>query len=462
MRTRFPLFVLACAAGAAAICSAGDWPQWRGPLGSGVAPDADPPIEWSESKNVKWKVAIPGRGHGSPIVLGDRVYVQTAIPLGESAEGKTETGARHGPAAPIDALQQSQPRDGARPARPQGRPGGGQQLKKHKFVVMAIDRKSGKTIWETKVHEGTPHEGSHEDGTFASASPITDGKHVYAFFGSRGLYCLDLDGKLIWQEDFGDMQIRRSFGEGASPALHGDALVVVWDHEGDDFIVALDKSAGKELWRKPRDENTTWATPLIVEVNGRAQVVANATKRIRGYDLKTGEQIWECGGMTENVIPSPVYGDGMLVAVSGFRGAAACGIRLAKAKGDITDSKEAVAWRYEKNTPYVPSPLLYGDALYFLDKNTGMLTCLNSQTGEVNFGPQRLEGIQNVYSSIVGAANHVYVTDRKGRTVVLERGKEYKVLASNQLDEGFEASAAISGKEIFLRGNEHLYCIAAP
>lgn len=473
MALKRPFFVVtAMAFSTASFCAASDWMQWRGPLGNGVSPDGKPPTEWSETKNVKWKVSVPGLGHGSPIVCKNRVYLLTAIKAESAAPaGDKKDDFDFGAIAPgsptIAAFVQEPPRDRPRgdgpPRGDRPRGGGGQKAptETYKFVVMALDRDSGKVAWQTTVKEAVPHEGTHPDGTMASASPITDGERIYAFFGSRGLHCLDLDGKILWSKELGQMRIRNSFGEGASPALHGDTIVVVWDHEGDDFIAAFDKKTGEEKWRKTRDEPTSWATPYVVDVGGKTQVIANAARKIRGYDFKTGDLLWECGGMTDNVIPTPVYKDGMLIAMSGFRGAAVRAIKLSSAKGDISDSKDAVLWSYDKDTPYVPSPLLYDDALYFLNNNRAMLTCLNAKTGEKNYGPERLEGLQNVYASIVGGGGHVYIVGRDGKTFVMKHGKELSKVALNVLDDGIDASPAIADNEMFLRGREHLYCIAA-
>jgi outer membrane protein assembly factor BamB len=288
---------------------------------------------------------------------------------------------------------------------------------------------------------------------------VTDGKNVYAYFGSRGLYCYDFEGNLKWSKDLGRMQTKMSFGEGSSPALHGDTLVINWDHEGDDFIVALDKNTGKELWRTPRDEDTSWATPVVVEHPGGAQVVTAASRKVRGYDLTTGKQLWEVGPLTANSIPSPVAGDGMVFATSGFRGAALFAIKLG-GTGDLRGT-ESIAWTHNKGTPYVPSPLLYQGRLYFFSGNNNVLTCLDANTGKPLIDSQRVEDLQgNVYASPVGAGGKVYLVARGGATVVLKASDTLEPLATNQLDEQFDASPAVAGKELFLRGQRHLYCIA--
>lgn len=409
-----------------------NWPQWRGPHANGVAAHANPPLEWSESKNIRWKIEVPGKGLSSPIVWGDRIFITTAIAIEPNSA-----------AAPAD----------------EGRRRGIAPTGKYKFVLLALARRDGKILWERTALEALPHEGTHNDGSWASNSAITDGEHVIAHFGSRGIFCYDLQGKPVWQKDLGDMTTRNGFGEGSSPALHGNTLVINWDHEGESFIVALDKRTGKELWRAIRDEITSWSTPLIVTHAGKAQVIVSATNRVRSYDLTNGALLWESGGMTVNAIPSPVTTEGMVYVTSGFRGSALRAIRLAEAKGDLANSN-AVVWKYDQDTPYVPSPLLYEDKIYFLKVNSGILSCLNAKTGEVHYGPQRLEEIANIYASPVGAAQRVYLTGRDGMTLVLKHGAAFEVLARNKLDDDIDASPALVEREIYLRGRKFLYCIA--
>jgi len=402
-----------------------NWPQWRGPLGTGAAPSSNPPATWSETENIRWKVPIPGQGHASPIAWGDRVFVLTAIQTDQSLPQEESD-------SPANI---------------------------YKFDIIALDRQSGNILWQRTARAEPPHEGTHQDGSWAPASPATDGERVFAHFGSRGLYCYDMEGELLWSTDLGDMATRHSFGEGASPALHGDSIVINWDHEGESFIVALDKRTGQERWRVARDERTTWGTPLIVKHADRTQVIVNATNRIRSYNLADGAPIWECSGMTVNPIPTPVTVNGVVYVMSGFRGNALLAIRLAGAEGDITDS-ESVVWSYDRDTPYVPSPLLYDGMLYFLKGNNGVLSGLNLATGDKHFGPQRLEGIEGIYASPVGAQDRVYITGRNGTTLVLKSGPEYEILHRNALDDRFNASPAIAGDELFLRGEQALYCIA--
>ncbi|MFC1694335.1 PQQ-binding-like beta-propeller repeat protein [Candidatus Latescibacterota bacterium] len=385
----------------------------------------NPPIEWSEQQNIRWKIRLSGTGYGTPVIWGTDIFVSSAI-LPEGSEPSAKS---------------------AKPTEPA------------KFVVMAIDRTSGEVRWERTVREEIPHQGVHESSTWSTSSPITDGKHVYAYFGSFGLYCYTLAGDLVWEKDFGDMNIRNEFGEGSSPALYKDRLIVNWDHEGQSLVVALDAATGEEIWRKNRDEGTTWATPLVVEVGSRAQVITGGTNRVRSYDLATGDLLWEDDGLTANVIPSPVAANGVVYLTSGHRGSALRAIRLSLAKGNITGTP-AVLWSYNQDTPYVPSALLHRGALYFLKSNQGILTCIDIETGKSHYSNQRLEGIRTVYASPVGVADRIYLTGREGTTLVIRHGADFGIIATNTLDDKIDASPVIVGDELFLRGHKYLYCIA--
>lgn len=411
------------------------WHQWRGPQANGVAPHGDPPVQWSESSNVRWKVEVPGEGSSTPIIWQDRVFLLTAI----------ET----------DRVVKDLPAPADQPKRPFGIvfPN-----RVHQFVVLCLDRNTGKTLWQQTANELVPHEGHHPHNDFASASPVTDGKHLYVSFGSRGIYCYSLQGELKWQRDLGDMKTRLSFGEGSSPALHGDTLVIPWDHDGPSFIAALDARTGQTRWAKERDEMSAWATPLVVERNGQAQVITNASNRVRSYDLMTGELLWQCGGQVGNVTPSPVARHDLAYCMSGYSGSALFALPL-DARGDLTDT-DKIAWQHGRGTPYIPSPLLYEDRLYFTQGNEGILKCLDAASGKTVIDATRLPGIAGIYASPVAAAGRVYITSRTGTTLVIRHGDKVEVLATNKLDEEVDASPAIVGKELFLRGKRFLYCLA--
>jgi outer membrane protein assembly factor BamB len=428
------LFLLAALAGCLAANAAAPadpdaqlfWPQWRGPLATGDAPNSDPPVTWSETNNVKWKTMIPGEGDSTPIVWGGRVFLLAAIPNATNA---------------------------AAPAAPQA-PAAGYQ-----FVVLCLDRASGKILWQRVARQEAPHEGRQENNTFASASPVTDGRLLLAYFGSRGLHCYDFDGNLKWQKDFGKMKTKMGFGEGASPALSGGTVVVNWDQEGGGFIAALDTASGRELWRTPRDEDTGWSTPLIVEYNGQRQVIVNATKKVRAYDLATGRELWSCSGQTANAIPSPVAAGGIVYLTSGFRGSALQAVRLGR-QGDLTGT-DAIVWSHGQNTPYVPSPLLTDDFLYVIAGNDAIVSCFDAASGQVYFEHDELAGVHGVYASPVAARDRVYVLSREGACVVLKKGPKPEVLAVNKVaDDHSDASLALTDNDLFLRTRHSLYCLS--
>jgi len=408
------------------------WPTWRGPNCSGVSPKGNPPLTWSETENIKWKVKLTGdASNSSPVIWKDKIFFQTAIKT--DVQGKPESPSASG---------------GARGRRG---PGGSPPTNIYKFNLVCLDRDSGRQLWQKMINEVLPHHG------FASFSPVTDGKLVWTNFGSRGLHCFDMDGNPKWSKDLGRMNTIMGFGEGGSLAVAGDAVIVVRDHVGDSFIVALNKETGETVWRKNRDEATSWATPLPIEVAGKTQVVTSATNFIRSYDLETGDVIWQCSGQTRNVIPSPVTGFGMVYCTSGFRGSALVGIELGRT-GDLSDT-DAVKWQVKEATPYVPSPLLYGDKLYVCSVNQAVISCYNAGTGKAYFLKERLQEINGIYASPAGAAGRVYFVGRNGVTYVLKNSGKFEVLAVNTLDDKIDCSPAFVGNEMYIKGKENLYCL---
>ncbi len=408
------------------------WPQWRGPLGTGVAPEADPPVHWSESRNLLWKKVLPGLGHSTPILWGHRIFVTAAVPTGDALKPVYDDAPGSHGNLPVTHRQ--------------------------RFVVLALDRGSGEVLWERTVSASLPHEGGHYTSSLASASPLTDGERVLAYFGSQGVYSLSLEGELQWEKQMGTMRTKHGHGEGSSPVLYGETLVINWDHEGQSFVVALDKRTGKELWKIPRKEVTSWATPIAVEQDGVAQVIVAGTSRVRGYHLETGEVIWECGGLAANIVASPVAGDGMAFVGSSYDKRVLLAIRLSGARGDITGT-DRVPWTRRRTTPYVPSPLLYDGILYFLAHYQSVLTRVDARTGQERPGPLRLPGIGNVYASPVAAAERIYVTDLSGATLVLSHAEAPEALAVNRLEDSFSASVALAGRQLYLRGEKNLYAI---
>ena len=424
-----------------AVPRPGQWPQWRGPLATGEAPGSNPPVEWSEQTNVRWKIAIPGMGASTPIIWNDTIYLQTAIEIGENKPPRQTAFAFP------EEMQVYKGRAYVRATR------------EHEFALVAIDRATGATRWRRVLRVEQPAEGRHPTNTYASASPSTDGEHLVAFFGSRGLYGLTMDGRVLWERDFGDMNTRNGWGEGSSPTLFGDSVIVTWDHEGESFIVALDKRTGRERWRRARKEPTTWATPLVVRVGTRVQIITNGQQHVRAYDLETGDELWSGPGLTFNSIPSPVHAGGLAFLTSGFEGSVLLAVDLSKARGDIEQSG-ALVWRRDRDTPYVSSPLLHEGLLYVFKSLQGILTVLDARTGAVRHGPARLIDIPDLYASPVAAAGRVYVAGRDGAVVVLRHGGNFETLAVNRLEDGFDASPAVVGDELYLRGRRSLYRIS--
>jgi outer membrane protein assembly factor BamB len=412
-----------------------NWHQWRGPLANGTAPRGKPPVKWDSQTNIKWKTELPGLGSATPIIWGDLVFVLTALDTGREAN-------------PAD-IPKSDPRFEKKTQPP---------TTYHQFIVLALDRNTGAVRWKRVAAELVPHEGHHPTHSYAAYSPTTDGKFLYVSFGSPGLYCYNFDGKLQWKRtDLPRLETRLGWGEGGSLVVHSDSLIVSRDQEGPSCLYVLDKRTGQTRWKVQRDEVTTWNTPLVVDHKGRTQVIVLGTKFIRSYDLADGRPIWQCGGLTINCIPSAVRYDDSVICMSGYRGAAAFRISL-DAVADVTGT-DKILWSYKRGTPYVPSPLLTGDLLYFTQSNDPLLTCLNAKTGELILDRERLRALTTLYASPVEADGRIYLTDRDGTTMVFQRGGKLKVLSVNRLNEQIDASPAVVGKQLFLRSAKHLYCI---
>jgi len=427
-RRMMTFWLLACMV---PVAVAGNWPHWRGVNGNGIAPPGtSPPTEWSATKNVKWKVDVPGRGSGSPVIWEDQVFITTAVP----ADSDT-------------APQPSRSRRG------------GAGLQRLDFQLLCFDRATGDLLWKQTAATATPHQGTHSTNGFASASPCTDGERVYAHFGSRGLFCYTMKGDLVWKRaELGKMTTRNSFGEGSSPTLAGDKLIVPWDHEGPSWIAALDKRTGDTIWKTERDEPSCWATPLIIEHAGQQQIVMNGENSARAYNLDTGKELWRCGGQTQRPAASAVAASGMVYVASGFRGSFLGAFRPT-GSGDIANS-EHVVWSMDRDTPDIASPLLSNGNLYFHKGKSGLLTCVDAATGKVNFGPSRLPGLSSIYASPIAADGYVFLTGRSGTTVVIRDADELQIVARNSVGETVDATPAPVDNELFIRGEQHLFCIA--
>jgi outer membrane protein assembly factor BamB len=428
------LLAVSLAPGADKVDPLDNWPHWRGPLVNGTAPRGKPPIRWDAKTNIAWKRPLPGRGSSTPVVWGDLVFVSTAVDTGKKADPKD--------------LPKPDPRFA-------GKKKTDAPDTYHRFMVFALDRKTGAVRWQRTCAKRVPHEGHHDSHSYAAGSPVTDGKRLYVSFGSFGLYCFDLAGKPLWQRDLGRLETRLGWGEAVTPAVHGNRLYVTWDQESDSALYALEAGTGKTAWKVDRDEVTTWATPLIVEHKGTIHVVVPATKKVRSYDARDGKVLWETRGLTVNCIPCPVTRDGVVYCMSGYNGAQAIAVPL-DARGDANDR---ILWRLEGGTPYVPSPVLVGERLYFTQVNLPMLSCVDVRTGKLLLDRVRLNRLRTLYASPVAADGRLYLVDRDGTTMVLKHGERLETLAVNRLDEPIDASPVVAGKQLFLRSHGALFCI---
>ncbi|HYK19645.1 MAG TPA: PQQ-binding-like beta-propeller repeat protein [Pyrinomonadaceae bacterium] len=417
--------------------SAGNWPQWRGPDGSGISNEKNLPLEWSPTKNIKWKTPIEGRSHSSPIVWGNRVFLTTAI------EGPVVPGAK--------AVKHM---DGDREFLHPDSVGADH---KHTFKVLCLDRDTGKILWEATAWEGTPYDNHHRKGSYAASTPTTDGKLVYAFFGTEGLYAYDFKGKLAWKVQLGNLGTV-GMGTGTSPILFEDLVIVQCDEENgaSSFIVALDKKTGKEVWKIPRKVQVSWATPILVRAATRTELITSGTEFVISYDPATGKELWRHKGVESNAIPSPVADRDMVFISAGFPAKIALAIRLG-GSGDLTGTPN-VPWKYEKGTAYVPSPIVYGDYLYLMT-DRGILTCIDAKTGEIKYEGGRIPIPATFTASPVAFDGKILLTSEDGDTFVVKAGPKHEILGTNSVGEPVYASPAIADGRIFIRGEKNLYSI---
>jgi outer membrane protein assembly factor BamB len=414
-----------------------NWPQWRGPTGQGISAEVDLPLTWSDTKNVLWRTPIEGLGHSSPAVWGKKLFLTTAI------EGPIVPGAKA--VTHIESGEEFVHPDSVGADR------------SHTFKVLCLASDTGEIIWERIAYQGTVYDARHRKASYASPTPATDGNYVYVYFGSQGLYCYDLDGNLIWKKSFGGIATW-GVGTGTSPVLYENSVIVQADEDNGEksFIAALDKETGEEIWKVARKVQASWATPILVEFEGRTELVTNGNEAIISYDAATGKELWRVKGVESNAIPSPVAGPGMVFVSAGFPRKITKAIKLG-GSGDLTDTSNVV-WEYEKGTAYVPSTLLYGDHLYLLS-DKGILTCLDSKTGKTIYQGGRVPVPAMFKASPVGVDRHILLASEDGDVFVIKAGPIHEVLAVNSIGEPIWASPAISEGRIFLRGKEHLYCI---
>jgi outer membrane protein assembly factor BamB len=422
----------------AAAPKGSNWAGWRGPEGQGVSDEKNLPVEWSDTKNVRWKTPLPGRGFSSPIIWGNRVFLTTAI------EGDVIPGQK----AVVHKI-------------------GGQEFKhpdwvasdrNHTFKVICLDSETGKVIWERTAYEGKVFDHRHRKGSFASPTAVTDGQYVYAYFGSEGIYCYDFKGNQIWKSSFGGVPTL-GMGVGTSPVLYENLLIIQCDQdEGEtSFIAALDKKTGKEVWRQKRNVQVSWSTPVIALSGARAELITNGNEWIISYDPATGKEWWRCKGVESNAIHTPLVSKDMVIVSAGFPAKRTIAIKLG-GEGDITNTP-SVMWKYEKGTAYVASPILYGDYLYLIT-DKGILSCLDPRTGEVKYEGGRVPIPASFMASPVAYEGNILLPSEDGDTFVVKAGVKHEIVRTNSLGEPVYTTPSIAGGKIFIRGEKHLYCIS--
>lgn len=416
------------------------WPQFRGPGSLGVSENPNLPDRWGTNENVAWKADVPGRGWASPIVWGDRVFLTTVV-----SDGETES--------PKKGLYLG----GERQAIPQGT---------QHWLVLCFDLASGRELWRREAHRGAPPNPLHIKNTYASETPVTDGRRVYASFGNVGFYCYDADGTPLWSTNWPPVRMRSGWGSAASPVLHRDRVFLVNDNEERSFLVALDAKTGRQLWRVDRDEPSNWSTPFVWENERRTELITAGRKRVRSYDLD-GRPLWEFGGMSSIVIPTPFSKFGLLYVSSGFVGDKVRPVFAVKpgASGDISlkpgeTNNEFIAWHQPTAGPYNPSPLVDGDYFYVLF-DFGFLSCHDARTGRLVYDKQRIrpDGTTAFTASPWAAHGKVFALSEDGDTFVFQAGPEYRLLHTNSLGEMCMATPAIAGDRLLIRTLTKLYCL---
>jgi len=425
------------AAGAADIAPESVWAGWRGPGGQGVTAATGLPSEWGDGKNVAWKTAIPGRGHSSPVVWGDTIFLTTAI------EGEVVPGAKA-----VDHMDEG---------KPFVHPDAVGADRKHKLEVLAVDAKTGKVLWERVAYEGTPYDSVHRKASFASLTPVTDGEQVYAFFGSEGLYAYDFKGNLKWKASVGGIGTL-GVGYGSSPVLHRGLVILLCDEDGGEksFIAAYDAKTGKEAWRVPRKIQVSWATPVVARAGGRDELITAGNEWLIAYDPMTGKELWRAKGLESNAVPTPVVGKDIVVVTSGYPSKKAVAIKPG-GTGDITGS-DRVLWTYDKGTAYVPSPILYGEYVYLVT-DKGLMTCLDAKTGAVKYEGGRVPVPATFMASPVAFDGKILLPSQDGDTFVIKAGPAHEVLRTNSLGEPISASPAMANGRVYIRGERHLFAI---
>ncbi len=422
----------------------GHWPSFRGKYAAGIAEGQNLPDEWDGAKaiNIKWKTRIPGLAHSSPIVWGDVLFVTTAVSsLGDGTF-------RHGLYGDGDASEDKSV---------------------HHWKIYALDKHSGKILWDKTAYHGTPREKRHIKATYANATPATDGRYVIAFFGSQGLYAFTAGGRLVWKKDLGVLDAGAydapdyEWGTASSPIIYQDLVIVQCDTQNEDFLLAVDIKTGNTVWQTSRDELPSWGTPTIYPGKSRTELITNASNFIRGYDPATGKELWRLGGSSKITAPTPIFFDDLIIVASGRRPEAPIFAIRAGASGDITlaegqTSSEQIAWSKKQRGSYMPTPLIYGDHLYVL-ANQGILDCYDWKTGEELYR-QRLSHQGGGFSaSPVAADGKLYLSGEDGEIFVVKAGPEFERVATNAMGELLMATPALSDGMMFVRAQHHVFAV---
>lgn len=417
-----------------------NWVKFRGPESRGIGWGVALPDTWSATENVEWKTDLPGRAWSSPIVWGNRVFLTTAVNLGDPENPKK--GLYFGGDRPTpDSVYQ--------------------------WKVYCLDLETGDILWERQVHEGIPEDGSHLKNSFASETPTTDGERIYAYFGNVGLYCFDFDGNIVWEKKIDSHAMRNNWGTAASPVLHGDRLYLLNDNDDDSYLLALDKRTGDEIWRTPRDEKSNWATPFIWENGQRTEIVTPGTGKVRSYSLD-GEELWTLRGMSSITIATPYEWAGLLFITSGYVGDSVHRPIYAIRPGGSGDlslvedetSNGWVVWSQPLAAPYNPSTLVYEDRLYVLH-DRGFLSAYTARDGNELYDRERIPNGRRFTSSPWANDGKIFCLNEDGVTFVFEAGDRFNFLRSNPLadDDMGMATPAIAGDRLLIRTSARLYCI---
>lgn len=434
------------------LASAQQWPQFRGAAGDGHVAEVKLPSEWSAAHNLAWKVKIPGIGWSQPVVWGDKVFVTTAVSDKQirPKPGEFDSGAAFGGIGLLFGAGslRSAPTDN------------------YRWQVICLDPELGKIRWEQIAQEGKPRGAIHPSNSYATETPATDGERLIAYFGMTGLFCYDLEGKLLWKKDLGNYPTQLDWGSASSPVIHGDLAYVQCDNDKTSFLVALDKKTGEERWRASRGEQSNWSTPYLWKNEKRTELVTGGGTKMRSYDPLTGKLLWELAG-SGRCSMSPVGTAELLFVDSGNRIAGQQGTLVAiraGAEGDISQRPDAppssfVAWSAKMTSCRVASPLVLQDFVYVLEQQSGVVRCFDAKSGKEHYR-KRVPGASGFTASPWANDGKAFFLDQNGQTFVVEPGLELKVLATNKLDDPmFWSSPAVSGGSLLIRGIDHLYCV---